>query len=317
MWERLQQVDAAIADARADERERTKLARDHAAVEADLQAARDRVARLTDEVDEELRDVERLEGGWAALLHRALGDRDQRLSEERREHAAAALRLDAARTEAEALTRRLDQIGQRRQALGDPTEALTAARRQKAEVLRELDDPRADELTRISEELGGVAADERELTEAIEAAEVAGAWLHEADSMLSKAADWGTWDMFGGGMLSSMAKRGRMQDARTSLHHAATALQALDTELADVAADVRDAPQLDTGGLTGMMDVVLDNIITDWFVQGRIRDARTAVHQVGHQVAGIATQLAQLARDLEGRRAELTSRRTALLDEPG
>lgn len=317
MWERLQRADAAIVDAHAAVREHTKLTRDRARVQEDLRRAREREASLTEQVDEELQDVERLEGGWGALLHRVLGDRDERLSAERREHAEAALQLDAARAHVAGLEGRVQEIERRLAALGEPAGILATARGHKAELLHELDDPRADELTRITEALGDVAADERELEEAITAAETAAAWLQDADGQLSRAASWGTWDMFGGGMMSSMAKRGRMQDARASLHHAATALHALDSELADVAVDVRDAPQLDTGGLTGLMDVVFDNMITDWLVQGRIRDARSAVHDVARQVAGIATQLGQVARDLQQRRSDLTGQRQALLDQPG
>lgn len=317
MWERIQHADARIADARAAERERSKLERDHATVGARLKDVDERIGVLQDEVDEELQDVERLEGGWYALLRQALGDRDDRLDEERREHAAAALRLDAARSEARDLAQRLADLERRLAAVGDPTAALAAARRDKAQLLHDLDDPRAHRLTTIAEELGEITADERELVEAVEAAEIAAGWLRDADTMLSKAADWGTWDLMGGGMVSSLAKQGRMQDARSSLHHAAAALRALDTELADVATDVRDAPHLDTRGMTGMLDVFFDNIITDWTVQGRIRDARTHVHAVGHHVAEIAVQLRHVARDLDQRRARLWEQRASLLDAPG
>lgn len=317
MWERIQHADAAITDARAAQRRRTKLRRDHAAADTRLAELEQQVATLEDTVDDELRDVERLEGGWYALLRRTLGDREDRLAEERREHAQAALRLDAARSEAASLRERRDGLAREVAALGDPDADLEAARREKAEVLAELDDPRGDELGRIAEERGDAVADEREVVEAIEATEVAAAWLLEADTMLSKAADWGTWDMFGGGMMTSMVKQGRMRDARDAMQHAAAALRVLDDELADVAADVRDAPNLDTHGLTGMMDVFFDNIITDFTVQGRIRDARATVHGVRQQVAEIARQLAHAARGLADRRAELDARRTALLDAPG
>lgn len=317
MWERIQHADAAITDARAAQRREVKLRRDLAAAEARVAELDRDVARLEDRVDDELQDVERLEGGWYALLRRTLGDREDQLEVERREHAEAALRLDAARAEATSTRDRRDALAAAVADLGDPDADLEAARRDKAALLADLGDPRGEELGRLAEERGDAVADEREVVEAIEATEQAAAWLLEADAMLSKAADWGTWDMFGGGMMTSMAKQGRMRDARDAMQHAAAALRVLDDELADVAADVRDAPSLDTHGLTGMMDVFFDNIITDFTVQGRIRDARETVHGVRQQVAEVAQQLGHAARGLAERLDELDARRTALLDQPG
>lgn len=317
MWERIQQADAAITDATVAHRRRVRLTRDLAAADAGLHDADARVAELVERVADELRDVEKLEDGWHGLLRGALGDREERLDDERREHAEAALRLDAARSEAAQLRARADELRGRLVELGDTEAALAIARDHKAALLRELDDPRGEDLDRIASEVAEVGADEDEVAEARRAGEHALGWLREADTMLAKAADWGTWDMFGGGMLSSMAKHGRMQDGREALQQAAGALQVLDAELADVAADVRDAPQLDTHGLTGMMDVFFDNIITDFAVQGRIRDARGNVHELFEQVAEIVRQLDHVAHQLAERRQELVRARTALLEPAG
>lgn len=307
-------ADQAVVEALADDRARTKAARDLAAVEDQRGALAAELDRLRAEVDDELHDVHRLEDGWAGWWARLRGTREDRLATEREEHARAALRLDRAAARADELAARADALRRRLDELGDTTARLAEAREVKAGVLADLDDPAATELAAIDEDLGVVTADVREADEAMVAAVAARDWLRAADAMLAKAADWGTWDMVGGGMLSSMAKRGRMDDARARLHHAAQALEVLDAELADLATDLRDAPALDTGGLTATFDVFFDNVVTDWMVQGRLRDARGRVAEVEAEVAEIVRQLDHLTERLEHRRGDLHARRRALLD---
>lgn len=317
MWEKVFEADDAIATAKDRDRRHRKLTRDVAATTARRDEAEATRARLAEVVDDELRDVERLEGGWLALVHRVLGNRDERLEVERREHLEAALQHDRARTEVEEHTARLRQLQAELVDLGDPAGALHAARQAKVEVLARIDDPRAAELDDLAETRSTVAADRREAEEAAVAATHAAGWLAHAAEQLRSAGSWGTWDLMGGGMLSSMAKRSRMDEARRSIHQAGLALERLDDELDDVRADLADAPALETGLAGRTMDVFFDNLVTDWLVQDEIRHAERTVARAQAEVDTVRGQLADLVAGLDTRLEQLADRMTELIDAAG
>ena len=87
----------------------------------------------------EREDVEKLEkGGLRALLLSLTGDREVRLSQERREELAARLQYDQARRDAEDLEERIRDLLQEREELRAVRTRLEALLGEKAERLKEL-----------------------------------------------------------------------------------------------------------------------------------------------------------------------------------
>ncbi len=58
---------------------------------------------------------------------------------------------------------------------------------------------------------------EKEKREAVEAAKRALRSLREAEEQLNSAKNWGLWDMFGGGFISTMVKQSKMDRAKQSI----------------------------------------------------------------------------------------------------
>ncbi len=63
----------------------------------------------------------------------------------------------------------------------------------------------------------GTNEGQRQINDAIRAGEQALASLQAANEELEQAAGYGRWDIFGGGMLPSLLKRSRMNDARNQI----------------------------------------------------------------------------------------------------
>lgn len=115
----------------------------------------------------------------------------------------------------------------------------------------------------------------QEIEEAVRAGEKALISLRAARSQLESARKWGVWDMIGGGLISSMIKHSRIDDASAYLESAKMDLKIFQRELKDIS----DFSELgiDIGGVLSFSDLFLDGIVADWMVQRKIDEARRQV----------------------------------------
>lgn len=105
----------------------------------------------------------------------------------------------------------------------------------------------------------------------------------EAMRSLNSARNWGVWDMAGGGMVSSLIKRSRMEDANEIIEELNDALDDLRDELDDVT--MARPAKLDNSTGAYVLDVAFDNFFSDLFIQ--------------HNIKYTAEQLDLLHRDLK------------------
>ena len=259
----------------------------------------------------EREDVEKLEkGGLRALLLSLTGDREVRLSQERREELAARLQYDQARRDAEDLEERIRDLLQEREELRAIRTQLEALLGEKAERLKELGGTGGTRLAELDRALDALAAQRREVGEALHAGRQAEQALSGVLDSLDSAESWGTWDMLGGGLFTTMAKHGHIDDARAGIDHAQRALSRFRTELADVS-QLR-VPDLQVGEFTSFADYFFDGLFVDLYIQDKIGTARRSAEETAAQVEDLLSQLrrerdrtAERAADLERERERL------------
>lgn len=131
---------------------------------------------------------------------------------------------------------------------------------------------------------GAVAYDKRrEVDEAIAAGKRALAALEDARDSLDSAGSWGWFDVFAGGMLTSVIKHSRLRDAREALASAASELQAFSREVADVRELAKGVIGVTT--VDSVFDIAFDNALVDLIVQSKISEAKervdTAIQRTG------------------------------------
>ena len=118
--------------------------------------------------------------------------------------------------------------------------------------------------------------------------------LDEAAEQLDGARNWGLLDILGGGLLTSLVKRSRLDGASEAVGRAQRDLEALARELRDCSGvtgvDLRRSDMLE------LFDIVFDNSITDLFVQSRIEDARADVRRARARVAATLAELGSAGR---------------------
>ena len=117
--------------------------------------------------------------------------------------------------------------------------------------------------------------------------------------------------ILGGGMLATMAKHGRMNDAQNATFQARQAISRFRTELADVS-QLR-VPDLQVGGFTSFADYFFDGLFVDLYIQDKIGTARRSAEETAAQVEDLLSQLRRERDRTAERAAELERERERLL----
>ena len=117
----------------------------------------------------------------------------------------------------------------------------------------------------------------REIDEAIRAGERALDSLREAKNQLNSARNWGIYDMIGGGLISSMIKHSKIDQANEWMDQANRDLRCFAKELRDVD---EDGLYVQAGSMASTLDIFFDNVFSDFIVQNRINEARAEIDRM-------------------------------------
>lgn len=131
---------------------------------------------------------------------------------------------------------------------------------------------------------------EMEIREAVAAGRKTLFYLESAQEYLSKAKNWGVWDMLGGGFFADMMKHSKLSDAQNAMEQARYEMKNFQKELRDVQQSLDF--QIDIQGFLMFADFFFDGIIADWLVQSKIQEAR-------EQVAEAISMVNEILEDLE------------------
>ena len=129
----------------------------------------------------------------------------------------------------------------------------------------------------------------KEMNEAIQAGERALNSLRIAQSQLKSAGNWGLFDMFGGGLFSSMIKHSKMNDATRYMEDAKRNLLIFQRELKDV--NIPMNLRMEVGSFLSFADFFFDGFVADYLVQSKISEAREQVEDAICMVENILRDL--------------------------
>ena len=129
----------------------------------------------------------------------------------------------------------------------------------------------------------------REMKEALDAGERALSSLRKAQEKLNSAGNWGLFDMFGGGLFSTIMKRSKMDDAQQLMEAAKSDLKRFQRELKDVnlSLDLR----MEVGSFLSFADFFFDGFVADYLVQSKISEAKEQVSDAIVRVEQILNEL--------------------------
>lgn len=134
----------------------------------------------------------------------------------------------------------------------------------------------------------------KEIKEAVEAGTGARYKGNDIKVSLNKAKSWGTYDMLGGGLIATMAKRSHIDEAQVKLASFRGALRVFNKELEDVGKNIK--ADLDMSEFLKFADWFFDGFFVDWAVQSKITNA---LENINHMIYRIDSLLIDLKRNEE------------------
>ena len=256
-------------------------------------------------------DVDALENlsftSFFAAIH---GNKEERLEKERREALTAKAFYDAACFDLEDLKRRLECANVRIAELVGSKNKLSELLVEKTKLMFAMAGGSAESLLELEDAISACIAQQKELSEAIEAGEHAISALQTMIATLESAAGMGMWDMIGGGMFTTMLKHEKLDEVRGHADTVRRAMSYFQTELSDVS--FLEIPDLQLSEFTVFADYFCDNIFVDMFVQNQINatqdNANKTLEGIEELVEELSAQLEESKmdqQDLEEEREEL------------
>lgn len=306
------ELNERLAELHARKRQKEHAERRLEAIRHELEEAERKRDELERAWQRERRDVERLrKPGFGALLLALAGKRKERLTKEEEDMLRTKRRLEEAEEAVNNLLAERDGLKRLLWKLSDVDAKIAAILAEKERAIRAHHPGLAaelDEVTRLEAEEDARA---KQLQEAVAAGKKALRELERAENHLRSARNWGVYDMMGGGIVSTAVKHRRIDEARSAFHAARTALQRFRKELEDAARgaqlDLRPDPILKIG------DYLLDGLIFDWAVQGKIKEALEQTRRESARVRRIVAELEEAARKSRSQLDALRRRKETLV----
>ncbi|MFH5835704.1 hypothetical protein ACHAL6_06485 [Proteiniclasticum sp. C24MP] len=212
----------------------------------------------------EKKDVEALEGlSISSILSKISGSYDEKIDKESEEYLLAKIRYDEMNTSMMNLKKEMERQHSEIRNLEKEHAEL------KAHILVSYPEGVAlsQEIEAKKKELFYVR---KEIVEAIKAVENVTALSLEAESKLSSAKSWSTYDtFFGGGIIGDLVKYSRLDEANQHIAEINSAADIMQKELQDVDLAIENKME-HIGGGERFFDIAFDNIFSDWSIRGKI-----------------------------------------------
>ena len=241
-----------------------------------------------------------------------LSSKTEQLQKERQEALRAKLHHDECRAAVSSLEAETERLGGDLAEFGDIDSELKQALAQKENVLLKSGGVGARRLFEIADERAAGRAEAEQIREALQIGERADESLDEVTTSLERASSWGTYDMFGGGMITTAIKHSHIDESRTFAREAQEDLRQFESELEDIHFD--SELELELGGFDRFADHFLDGLIFDWVVQSKIHRSRDEVIQVQDRVIAALRGLDASAARVKSRLTELDAERLSLIE---
>lgn len=282
----------------------------------ELRNQRDSLAAQVRELEsiklEEQADVDRLEGrSLAAFFYNVIGKMDEQLDKERQEAYAARVKYDAAARELEGVEADLRRYESELSALRGCEHRYDEVLKEKADAIKAAGGSNGEEILKLEERNAFLESQKKELQEAISAGNAALSTTQQVLSSLDSAEGWGTWDLFGGGLVADLAKHSHLDEAQGAIEQLQSQLRRFKTELADVT--IQADMQVNVDGFLRFADYFFDGLFADWAVLDKINQSQSQVQNTKSQIESVLSRLDSMMRTLEQEQVKIKSKLDTLV----
>jgi prefoldin subunit 5 len=264
----------------------------------ELDKKRSKAQALKEQLESELKDVEKLEGiSFSSLVFSLLGKKEERLAKEKEEYLSVKLKYDDCLKAIKELENELSNVKNKLKNYEGLEDEYNRKIAEKKEIILRNEGENSQNLRNALDRINDLKIDIKEVREAIYAGARAYDALNQMEDSLEDAKGWGTWDMLGGGLISNMAKHSAIDKAKNISHDFQYLLKSFVKELEDV--NEFTNIEVNISSFLGFADFFFDGFFVDWYVQSKINDSLDRVREASHKVESIIQKLKNDLSNLE------------------
>lgn len=268
--------------------------------------------KLKQLLNQEKKDVDKLEGlSVASVFYTLIGQKLEKMDKEKQELLGAQLKYQEAMQLVQDLQNEKKDLEQKLATVSTIEQEYDHLLKRKEQLIHAKDPKISQKLDVLFNQAADLRKSLKEFGEAIEAGNKASASLKRALSSLENAKGWSTFDMLGGGMISTAIKHSHIDESRNEIHDAQQNLRHFQKELQDV--NEGSSEYLNIGGLLTFADYFFDGIIADWFVHGHIQDSYEQTSKTLNEVSSLLSKLQNKYEDHNQKLSKIEQERISLI----
>lgn len=263
-----------IQDTIAEIKKLNSIKKHHSSTTTELEKAYTELSKLEDQLVIELEDIEDLEKmSITSVFYKVLGSQDEQLEKERQEYLTVSLKHKELKKDIEILEYEHKVISSKVQEIGGLEANLDQLKKLRLQEIMSTDDHHRRQITGIYREMDEIQGELEELKQANAAGDAALRAIGEVIKHLKDAEHWGNWDMMNKqGAYYSQMKHNAIDRATNAAQQAQHKLKIFDRELIDVNIEQTQL-HIKLDGFGRFIDIFFDNLISDWVIQRKIKNA--------------------------------------------
>lgn len=260
-------------------------------------------------------DVKKLEGlSIASIFYSILGNKTDHVDKEMKEFLEVKLKYEDCNNQLLHFKKEKENIKSKIKGIDASENDYENLLKRIEEAIMHIDREKAAKLTEISERQAILRHDIKEVQEAINAGDSVLSALNDMIDSLKSAEGWGTWDMLGGGTISTMVKHSKIDEAKDSASEVQSCLSSFNRELADVSQISSVNLGVNISSFETFADYFFDGLISDWMVQSKIKNSLNNATETLRNVENITYRLQKELEELKNKLEENISARKEMLE---
>lgn len=242
-------------------------------------------------LDKEYQDWKSLESlSVKSLFHKVLGSQEEQIEKERQEYLQASLKYNEIKKTVDILEFEKSLLEKKLIDVSLLENKLKTLKKRREKELLSSQSPKGEELKEILRKSDQQIVLRNEIKTATHAGNEASRMLEKMIVNLQQAKNWGSWDMMGKGNYASYSKHDAIDKAREVAYNAKHLLNRFQQQLYILGEgsfnfDIR------LEGMSTFTDIFFDNLISDWIVQQKIKNALSNIYAVRDKVNRIMQSL--------------------------
>jgi chromosome segregation ATPase len=226
---------------------------------------------------------------------------------------SALLKYEACERSVSSLEQDIESYKVRIASLGELDKKYEALLGKKERLISTSGNAISGEVLELSESIADTKSDLKEIGEAISAGQKALYGLDKVKSSLESAKSWGTFDMLGGGLITTAFKHSRIDDAKEAVHQVQRQLLFFQKELADIGTNTEI--KIEISSFSKFADYFFDGLIFDWAVQSKINRSLDNVLDVSKRIHRVVLHLQKRYKEIESKYNNLEQEKRKLIEQ--